>query len=201
MCSKLETNLISVSKLYKTNNIFVEFFFPLIIFVKDICTWACLIWGENIDDVYHATISSLHQLNYTTIKKPLDWHHKLGHLSIKVFNTIISSLGVNSKIMSNSHVRCPSCAVNKSHKLHFGPNSFVSTKPLQLIYSNVCGTVEKPIDQFAYYVTFVDYYFKYTWPYPMRHKYDVSKLFPRFKILVEKIFNHHIVSLFTENGG
>ena len=35
----------------------------------------------------------------------------------------------------------------------------------------------------------------------MQHKSDVAKLFPQFKILVEKFFNQQIVSLFTDNGG
>lgn len=196
----LKRNLISVAKLCKTNNVSVEFF-PSHFLVKDLRTGARLMRGENTDDVYHATISSLHQLNFTTTNKSLDWHHKLGHPSVKVFKTIASSLGLNSKIMSNSNVHCPSCAVNKSHKLPFGQNSFVATKPLQLIYSDVWGPVKESIDHFTYYVIFVDFYSKYVWLYPMRYKSDLAKLFPQFKMLVEKFFNHQIVSLFTDNGG
>lgn len=139
----LKRNLISVAKLCKTNNVSVEFFSSYFI-VKDLRTGAHLMRGENTDDIYHATTSSLHQLNYTTTKKSLDWHHKLGHPSIKVFQAIASSLGLNS--ISNVH--CSSCAVNKSHKLPFGKNSFVATKPLQLIYSDVWGPVKESIDHF-----------------------------------------------------
>lgn len=48
---------------------------------------------------------------------------------------------------------------------------------------------------------FVDFYSKYIWLYPIRYKSDVAKLFPQFKVLVEKFFNYPIVSFFTDNGG
>lgn len=35
----------------------------------------------------------------------------------------------------------------------------------------------------------------------MKHKSDVAKLFPPFKALVEKYFQHPIISLFSDNGG
>lgn len=35
----------------------------------------------------------------------------------------------------------------------------------------------------------------------MRRKSDVAKLFPTFKLLVKKYFQHPIVSLFSDNGG
>ena len=61
--------------------------------------------------------------------------------------------------------------------------------------------MHESIDGFKYYVVFVDYYSKYVWFYPIKHKSDVSTIFPQFKLLVEKFFQTQIISLFTDNGG
>ncbi|KAI3526642.1 hypothetical protein L1887_05902 [Cichorium endivia] len=197
---RLRRNLISVAKLCKTNQVSVEFF-PTHFFVKDLSTGAPLLRGENSEDVYHARLPSNLQLHVTTKSSPLTWHHKLGHPSFKVFKTLVSSLGLNSKSFFDSHIHCPSCSINKSHKLPFGPNSFTATKPLQLLYSDVWGPVQSSIDHFTYYVIFVDYFSKYVWFYPLKRKSDVATIFPQFKLLVEKFFGSPLVSIFTDNGG
>ncbi|KAJ0587378.1 putative RNA-directed DNA polymerase [Helianthus annuus] len=171
----------------------------------DLRTGARLMRGDNDHDVYHATLkswrqlnSSLHQLNSTSTISSHDWHHTLGHPSLRVFKTLAKCLGLHFDF-DNFH--CNSCSLNKSHKLPFGMNSFTTSKPLQLVYSDVWGPVDKSVDGFAYYIIFVDYHTKYIWLYPMRRKSDVSTLFPQFKVLVEKYFQTPLISLFTDNGG
>lgn len=85
--------------------------------------------------------------------------------------------------------------------MSFGANSFTASKPLELLYSDVWGPIEKSIDGFSYYVIFVDFYTKYIWLYPMKHKSDIKILFPQFKKLVEKYFKTPLISIFTDNGG
>lgn len=154
--------------------------------------------GENYLDVYFANLPSSPQINAVSTTSPLDWHHKLGHPSVLILKKIAKCLGLQFNL-SNFH--CNSCSINKCHKDLFSVNSFTTTKPLQLIYSDVWGPVEKSIDGFTYYVIFVDYHTKYIWFYPMKHKFDVSILFPKFKLLVEKFFQTPVISLFTDNGG
>ncbi|KAL4586285.1 hypothetical protein LXL04_010921 [Taraxacum kok-saghyz] len=194
---RLRRNLVSVGHLCDTNRVSVEFFSSHL-FVKDLCTGARLMRGERTEGVYHTRPSPRLQINTTFKHTPLSLHHKLGHPSTTVFKFIASKLGLGSKIVSNVH--CPSCSINKSHKLPFGPNSFTATHPLQLLYSDVWGPVQKSIDGYTYYVIFVDYFTKYIWIYPMKHKSDVAHIFPQFKLLVEKYFQHPIVSLFNDNG-
>ncbi|KAK1441497.1 hypothetical protein QVD17_07436 [Tagetes erecta] len=197
----MRTNLISVAKLCRTNQVSVEFF-PFHFFVKDLKTGAPLMRGENIHDVYYLNrLTSLPQVNATTSTSPLQWHHRLGHPCFRIFKLLCKDLGLSFKSLSCSTLHCQSCAINKCHKLPFGVNSFVATKPLQLLYSDVWGPVEQSIDGFTYYVVFVDYYSKYVWLYPIKRKSDVSIIFPQFKLLVEKFFQTQIISIFTDNGG
>lgn len=192
-----QQQIISVAKLCKTNRVSVEFF-PTHFFVKDLRTGARLMRGENYLDVYYASLPSMPQLNSITAVSSLDWHHKLGHPSLHVFKLLAKCLGLKFNLQK---FHCNSCSINKSHKVPFGMNSFTTTKPLQLVYSDVWGPVERSIDGFTYYIIFVDYHTKYIWLYPMKYKSDVSTLFPQFKLLVEKYFQNPFISLFTDNGG
>jgi len=108
---------------------------------------------------------------------------------------------LSSQITFDSSVYCASCFINKSHKLPFDPNSFVTTRSFQLVYSDVWGPVQKSVDNFQYYVLFVDFHTKYVWLYPIKRKSDVAQLFPQFKTLVEKFLQTPLISLFTDNGG
>ncbi|KAJ9541946.1 hypothetical protein OSB04_028452 [Centaurea solstitialis] len=194
---QIKNKLISVAKLCKTNQVYVEFF-PTHFFVKDLQTGARLMRGENYHDVYYANLPSQPKINAVSTTLPLDWHHKLGHPSIRILKQIAKCLGLRFNLF-NFH--CDSCSINKSHKDSFGINSFTTTTPVQLIYSDVWGPVEKSIDGFTYYVIFVDFHTKYIWLYPMKNKSDISILFPQFKLLVEKYFQTPLISLFTDNGG
>ncbi|KAL4563134.1 hypothetical protein LXL04_027167 [Taraxacum kok-saghyz] len=174
----LRNNLISVAKLCKSNQVSVEFF-PYSFLVKDLRTGAPLMRGVNINDIYYAARCSLHQLpriNFTTTSNTsvLSWHHKLGHPSIKVFKFLIRHLGMHCNKLSATSFHCNACSINKSHKFPFGSNSFKASKPLELVYSDVWGPVQSSNDGYTYYVTFVDYYSRYIWLYPMKRKSDVS---------------------------
>lgn len=66
----------------------------------------------------------------------------------------------------------------------------MSTKPLDLIFSNVCGSPEiNSIDVYHYYVIFVDHYTRFTWLFPMKQKSDIQFIFPIFKVKIENLLN------------
>lgn len=50
-------------------------------------------------------------------------------------------------------------------------------------------------------VIFVNNFTHYIWYYPMRHKSDVKSIFIRWKALVEKRFQHKLITLYSDNGG
>jgi len=80
--------------------------------------------------------------------------------------------------------------------------SLKSTRPLELIYSDVWGHAPiRSLDGFVYYVIFIDHFSKYIWLYPMKFKSDVFSIFGQFKSLVEKFFNLPIISFYSDNGG
>ena len=56
-------------------------------------------------------------------------------------------------------------------------------------------------DNLKYYIIFVDHFTKYMWLYPIKNKSDSLTIFIHFQKLVEKIFNHPIKRIYSDNGG
>lgn len=89
------------------------------------------------------------------------------------------------------------------YKLPFGMSSLCSTQPLQLIYSDVWGSTQIPlVDNFKYYIIFVDHFFKYIWLFPIKTKDQVECVFINFKKNCCNVFSTtYYFIFFLDNGG
>ena len=193
-------NLLFIHKFTRDNNVYVEFH-PNFCVVKDIQTRQPLMRGEHKDGPY-----LLHFLqncsSYVGEKaSPNTWHHRLGHPHFRVLQSILNKYGLplTHKL---SHLYCDACRTSKSHKLPFTISVHKSSKPLELIHSDVWGPA--PILShfgFSYYVVFIDDFSKYTWLFPLRKKSDVLSTFIEFKKKVENQFSTRIVSFQSDWGG
>lgn len=97
---------------------------------------------------------------------------------------------------------CHYSLCNKSQRLPFGESSLESRGPLDLVYTDVWGSSPiQSIDDFNYYVVFVDPFTKYIWFYPLRLKFDVFTIFRQYKVVVEKNFNRSTISVYSNGGG
>lgn len=77
----------------------------------------------------------------------------------------------------------------------------ITSRPLQIIFSDVWTSPIVSHDGYKYYVIFVDHFTKHIWFYPLKRKSDVQIVFKRYKAIVEKYFQQNIVSLYSDNGG
>lgn len=90
---------------------------------------------------------------------------------------------------------------NKSHCLPFGTSTFTCRQPLDLIYTDVRGPIPiTSLDDYRYYVIFVNYFTKCIWFYPFKLKYDMLTIFPNFKLMMEKYFHLPIVTIYSDGG-
>ena len=89
----------------------------------------------------------------------------------------------------------------KSHKLPFSNTSIRSSRPLDVVFSDVWTAPSYSVDGFKYYIIFVDHFTRYIWLYPLKLKSQVIHLFPTFKALVEHQFSSKIKTLYSDNGG
>ncbi|CAJ2653122.1 unnamed protein product [Trifolium pratense] len=172
---------------------------------KDLKSGQALLQGPLKQDLYHLPFKpppsnlSPHAFS-SSLSSSSIWHHILGHPASKIIKHLASSFQI--PIKSHTSVECSSCQCAKSHKLPFSDHNLQSTRPLELIYSDVWGPAPiRSLDGFLYYVIFVDHFTKYVWLYPMKYKSDVYSIFIQFKAVVEKYFNLPIISFFSDNGG
>ena len=130
-----------------------------------------------------------------------DWHSGLGHPAFPILKTMLSkfSLPLSSNVLLFKP--CNACSINKMHKMPFSTSTLKSSFPLDIVFSDVWTSPLVPIDDFNYYVIFVDHYTRYTWRYPLKKKSQVHDVFQRFKALVENRFQTKIRTLYTDNGG
>ena len=191
----ISNKLLSISQLCNTNPISVEFFANYFL-VKDLRTQVPLLKGPLKDGLYH--LSSALPPKAFLSSTPSPWHHILGHPSSRIQQHLTSAL----QIKDSSASPCISCDCSKSHKLSFSKSSICSSRPLEIIYTDVWGPAPiRSLDGFLYYLVLVDHFTKYIWLYPLRNKSDVSIIFPKFKTIVEKYFNLQINSVHSDNGG
>lgn len=80
-------------------------------------------------------------------------------------------------------------------------STLLTTRPLQVVFSNVWTSPIISHDGYKYYVIFVDHFTKYIWFYPLKRKSDVQIVFRRYKAIVEKYFQQTIIPLYSDNGG
>lgn len=154
----IKKNLISVSQLCTSNKVSVEFF-PQNFQVKDLCTKDVLHQGSIKDGVYEwpqNQHSSSPLLAFSTSKTSTSsWHQRLGHPSFSVLQHIIHSNELESSALID--VSCNACSCNKSYKLLFTQSTLSSSYPLDIIFSDVWSSPVLSINNFKYYVVFVDH--------------------------------------------
>ena len=90
----------------------------------------------------------------------------------------------------------------KVRKVPFSPSTSFSTECFELIHSNVWGIAPTLSHaNYKYFVTFIDYYGRFTWVYFLHYKADVVNVFKIFLAYVENQFSKCIKILRSDSEG
>ncbi|XP_019184787.1 PREDICTED: uncharacterized protein LOC109179746 [Ipomoea nil] len=175
-----------LARFLKEHNVLTTQIPPTAQSAQDLQTGTTLLKGVNNNGVYYGPVASHPTVHTAQLSSLSQWHQQLGHPS----NKVLQRCNVPVSMSSLRKFYYSSCNIHKSHKLPFAKNTLVSTKPLQLVYTDVWGPTGKSIDEFYYYLIFVDHFSKYIWLYPMKHNGgEFVKLIP--------FLNTHGISHFT----
>lgn len=128
------------------------------------------------------------------------WHCRLGHPASPIIQHILCRHDLPSEHLHNNAV-CDACQQGKSHQLPFSLSTRATSKPLQIIYSDVWGPAQVSTSGHKYYVSFVDAFSRFTWIYFLKHKSEVFQVFLQFQRHVERLLNHKILFVQTDWGG
>lgn len=110
---------------------------------------------------------------------------------------MIDGLKIQSKECDSNKVKCESCLFGKQTREKFKDSEKPrSSRPLELIHSDVCGYFEEPTyDGFRYFVTFIDEFTHFTVVYLLKHKSDVLSSFQLCKAMASAHFGQKIACL------
>ena len=98
------------------------------------------------------------------------------------------------------YFNCNSCQCKNSHKLPFSSSSLSTSSPLEVVCTDVWTSPIISVNNYKYYIIFVDHFTKYIWLYPLKWKSDTRDVFIKFKALAEKFFSRPIITLYSNNG-
>jgi hypothetical protein len=136
------------------------------------------------------------KFSFRVNKPPITrWHDRLGHLAFPIVQRVLKECNMPFQQESNKDHFCGPCQQSKSHQLPYSRSTSVSSHPLELVYSNVWGPAPESVGRYKYYVSFVDNYSKFTWIYLFKYKSKVISKFHEFQSLIERFFNHKIITL------
>jgi len=97
---------------------------------------------------------------------------------------------------------CRGCIQGKSHRSSFPSSEHRTTRPLELVHSDVAGPFsEKTFQGFRYFVTFIDDCTRYDAVYLMHGKDEVFQCFKEWKGYAEKETGQRIGTLRCDGGG
>jgi hypothetical protein len=142
-----------------------------------------------VDDVVSGHVHQVQSRNVYNHKNIWLWHHRLGHTSFGYLKKLFPSL-FNDISDPSSSLKCNVCILAKSHRTSYPLSLNKSTKPYELIHSDVWGpaliTTQSGIQWF---IMFVGDCTRMTWLYTIRHKSDVHNILPIFYHIVRTQFS------------
>jgi hypothetical protein len=124
-----------------------------------------------------------------SIENPCElWHRRLAHINYKALPYVSKTITGLLKFKVGHKGVCNGCAQGKNIKNPFSKRDIKAKGVLELIHSDVCGPMPSTsINEYVYYVSFIDDYSRKTWVYFLKPKDEVVSKFKEFKALIERI--------------
>ena len=206
----IQKNLLSVSAIARGG--------LMVKFLDDRCTVHDISDGDTI--VAYGTLchglyrldhyeSALHDALLTTTPSQLAnaelWHACFGHLNFRSLLRLHSHEMVSEMPHVHTPTRhvCEGCILGKMHRTPIPKDGTVrAVRRLQLIHSDVCGSMRTPsIGGYLYFVTFIDDFSRFMWLYPLKEKSEVFTKFRHFITQTENYASEKLGTLRTDQGG
>ena len=115
---------------------------------------------------------------------------------------MVEGLG-NIASTDQSSEKCEGCIMGKHNRSPFPKKSSrVTTKPLELVHSDVCGPMSvDSIGGSRYFITFIDDYSRFVVTYTMKYKNEAIEKFKEYVAMAETKFGYKVMKTRNDNGG
>lgn len=144
----------------------------------------------------------------TAKETPELWHRRFGHLSYDGLAKLASGMVTGIKTTVNEFQAaasgappCGPCELGKGHRLPFKPSTSATTKPLELLHTDVCGPM--PVASLGgsnYFVTVLDDYSGLAMVQPMARKSETAAAIKATIALMETQTGLTLQRLRCDNG-
>ena len=113
------------------------------------------------------------------VDTPQLWHRRLGHLGYDNLAKLTNmSTGIDltsADIKTTSADSCDACILGKQHRLPFNASTTITSKPLELLHTDLCGPMPVPSHGGnLYFITLLDDHTGYSLISPLRRKSDAA---------------------------
>jgi len=136
------------------------------------------------------------------------WHRRLAHLGFDSMKMLFGGLSTGSSIARTGHstsireCACEGCVMGKIVRLPFPPSSSHAKNVLDLVHTDLCGPMGvDSIGGARYVMVLLDDHSRYPWVYFLRAKSDATKFFKDWLIKVERLTEHKLEIIRSDNGG
>jgi hypothetical protein len=126
------------------------------------------------------------------------WHSRLGRPSYNIVYYVLKNSELPFVQRESSESVYDACYKAKSLQFPYKRSNIVSTHPLELVFSDVWGPAPESVGRYKYYISFIDYFSKFTWIYLLKNNSDVFHVFQDFQTHVERQFNCKILTMQTD---
>ncbi|KAL4123352.1 hypothetical protein QTP88_015548 [Uroleucon formosanum] len=130
----------------------------------------------------------------------LQWYEMLSHQNVQYVRSYLKHMRIPFTETKNKFF-CEACIYGKQHREPFTLSNTKTTKPGQLIHSNICGPMEEnSLGGKRYFVIFKDDYSNYTYVYFMSQKSEIKNKFELFLNTVKNQLNISVITLRSDCG-
>ena len=131
------------------------------------------------------------------------WHTRLGHPHYRTVASLskLGSISCSNKLVNNDSEICVGCRLGKSHRLPFSLNNERCAMPFDRLHCDLWGP--SPVSFFngyRYYAVFIDDCTRFSWIFPLKHKYDFFDNFINLQRFIETQFSAKIKSFQCDGG-
>ena len=156
----------------------------------------------------HSAMKTPPLLAHTAKETPLLWHKRYAHLGFGGLSKLKSSNMVTGIHTTTTEFQaagegslCEACVLGKQHRLPFTASGTSSSRPLQLLHTDVCGPL--PITSSGgnnYFLTLLDDYSRLSIVIPLARKSDVAQTVIDTITLLENQTGNRVKSVRSDNG-
>lgn len=132
------------------------------------------------------------------------WYIRMGLINFDNFIKVSNMGAIRNlpKIIKPPNSVCRHCQHGKQTKARFKIKEHTTSKPLEIVHTNLCGpSMTKSLQGEYYFMLLIDYYTRMTWLTFLKEKSEAFVKFKGFKALVENETNIKIKCLMSDNGG